>query len=112
MDAFDNEILASATPIQEGDLIAAVDLGSNSFHLVVARFTGGELRVIDRLRETVRLAAGLRSDGTLERAQRELAFSCLTRFAQRIKGLPGDRVRAAAVMTDKKHFEIPAGMVR
>ena len=102
MDAFDNEILASATPIQEGDLIAAVDLGSNSFHLVVARFTGGELRVIDRLRETVRLAAGLRSDGTLERAQRELAFSCLTRFAQRIKGLPGERVRAVATNTVRK----------
>ena len=38
-------------PLQDGDLLAAVDLGSNSFHMVVARYVLGQLRVIDRLRE-------------------------------------------------------------
>ena len=47
------------TPKPEQDVLAAVDLGSNSFHMVVARFDHGQLTVIDRLREMVRLASGL-----------------------------------------------------
>ncbi len=41
----------STTPpaLQDGDLLAAIDLGSNSFHMVIARYTLGQLRVIDRL---------------------------------------------------------------
>ena len=41
------------------DVLAAVDLGSNSFHMVVARYSHGQLVILDRLREMVRLAAGL-----------------------------------------------------
>lgn len=85
-----------ARPIQDGDLFAAADLGSNSFHLVVARYGRGELRVIDRLRESVRLAAGLRADGTLTRERREAAFACLARFGQRLAGFSADRVYAVA----------------
>ena len=85
--------------IQDGDLIAAADIGSNSFHLVVARYTHGELRVIDRLRESVRLAAGLRKDGTLAREKREAAFACLSRFGQRLAGFEASRVRAVATNT-------------
>ncbi|WP_440225750.1 exopolyphosphatase [Dokdonella sp. MW10] len=82
--------------IRDGDTIAAADLGSNSFHLVVARYAKGELRVIDRLRETVRLAAGLKPGGTLTQERREAAFSCLARFGQRIADFPVGRVRAVA----------------
>jgi hypothetical protein len=60
--------LADHVPIRDGELIAAVDMGSNSFHMVVARVEHGEPRVIDRLRDTVRMAAGLRGDGTGRRA--------------------------------------------
>ena len=42
--------------------LAAVDLGSNSFHLIVAQVSDGQLHIIDRLRETVRLAGGLDLD--------------------------------------------------
>lgn len=99
--------------IQDGDLIAAADIGSNSFHLVVARYTHGELRVIDRLRESVRLAAGLRKDGSLDRERRELAFSCLARFGQRLAGLPPGRVRAVATnavrqLASPQAFLLPA----
>ncbi len=87
------------TPIRDGELIAAVDIGSNSFHMVVARMEQGQPRVIDRLRDTVRLAAGLRADGTLESAQRTRALHCLARFGQRIAGLPSQRVRAVATNT-------------
>ena len=58
-------ITAVQTLLPEGEELAAVDLGSNSFHLVVARYERGQLQVIDRLRETVRLAAGLGEDGSL-----------------------------------------------
>ena len=51
---------------QDGDLLAAVDLGSNSFHMVVARYVLGQLRIVDRLRETVRLAEGLDGKGGLD----------------------------------------------
>ena len=57
-------------PIKDGELIAAIDMGSNSFHMVVARVEHGEPRVIDRLRDTVRMAAGLRADGTLDAEHR------------------------------------------
>ena len=80
------------TPIRDGELIAAVDMGSNSFHMVVARMEHGEPRVIDRLRDTVRMAAGLRADGTLEATRRTRALHCLARFGQRMAGLPAQRV--------------------
>ena len=47
------------------DVIAAVDLGSNSFHMVVARYSHGQLIILDRLREMVRLGAGLDEQGRL-----------------------------------------------
>ena len=48
------------------DVLAAVDLGSNSFHMVVARHVDGQLVIIDRLREMVRLAEGVDEAGRLD----------------------------------------------
>ncbi|MCA1713927.1 MAG: exopolyphosphatase [Gammaproteobacteria bacterium] len=90
---------ATALPLQDGDLLAAIDLGSNSFHMVVARYVLGQLRVIDRLREMVRLAEGLDSRGGLDPAVRQRALECLARFGQRIRDLPPQRVRAVATNT-------------
>ena len=56
--------LADHVPIRDGELIAAVDMGSNSFHMVVARVEHGEPRVIDRLRDTVRMAGTLEDVGS------------------------------------------------
>ena len=88
--------------INEGELLAAVDLGSNSFHLVVARYEHGEPRVIDRLRDSVRLAAGLRPDGSLEESRRDKALASLARFGQRLRTLPQQRVRAVATNTVRR----------
>lgn len=74
--------------------VAAVDLGSNSFHMVVADSVHGQLRVLDRLRERVALAEGLGEDGELSPAAVERALDCLTRFGQRLRGLPPEAVRA------------------
>lgn len=65
--------------------VAAVDLGSNSFHLVVARAVDGHLEIIDRIKETVRLAAGLDKQKNLSADAMERALNCLERFGQRLR---------------------------
>jgi exopolyphosphatase / guanosine-5'-triphosphate,3'-diphosphate pyrophosphatase len=82
--------------------VAAVDLGSNSFHLVVAREQGPELQVLDRLREPVRLAAGLDDAKQLSAAAQQRALECLQRFGQRLAGIPRDRVRVVGTKTLRK----------
>lgn len=72
----------------------AVDLGSNSFHMVVARADGGHLRVVDRMRERVVLGAGFDAAGQLTEAAQQRALACLARFGQRVKDVPPDKVRA------------------
>ena len=79
--------------------VAAVDLGSNSFHMIVARPEPDGLRVVDRLRESVRLAAGLDADKNLDEAARERALACLERFGQRVRELPRGAVRAVGTDT-------------
>lgn len=79
--------------------IAAVDLGSNSFHMIVARTREGQLHVLDRLREPVRLAAGLTPDGRLEPVARARALDCLARFGERVRDLPQGAVRAVGTNT-------------
>jgi exopolyphosphatase/guanosine-5'-triphosphate,3'-diphosphate pyrophosphatase len=79
--------------------MAAIDLGSNSFHMVVARTVLGQLRIIDRLRETVRLADGLDARGGLSADARHRALDCLSRFGERIRDLPAHGVRAIATNT-------------
>ncbi len=90
------------SPLKEGESLAAVDHGSNSFHLVVARYEHGDLRVIDRVRETVRMALGLRADGSLEPERHRRALGCLARFGQRLRDLPPERVRAVATNTVRR----------
>jgi len=88
--------------LRDGDELAAVDLGSNSFHLVVARAELGQLRVIDRLRENIRLAAGLGEDGALTPAKRREALACLAMFGQRLAHLPHERVWVVGTQTLRK----------
>lgn len=78
------------------DLAAAVDLGSNSFHLVVARIHESRIQVLDRLRERIRLSAGLDEEGRMSDEAVGRALECLRRFRQRLAELPAARVRAVA----------------
>jgi exopolyphosphatase/guanosine-5'-triphosphate,3'-diphosphate pyrophosphatase len=75
------------------DVIAAVDLGSNSFHMVVARYSHGQLVIIDRLREVVRLAAGVGDDGRIDKDVAARALACLERFGQRLRDMHARNVR-------------------
>lgn len=81
---------------------AAVDLGSNSFHMLVARRDGTELQIIDRLRDSVRLAAGLEADRRLSPPVAARALACLQRFGERLRGIPASQVRAVGTNTMRK----------
>ena len=73
--------------------LAAVDLGSNSFHLQISRVVDGQLYPLDALKETVRLGAGVTADKSIEPATAERALAALRLFAERLRGLPNDAVR-------------------
>ncbi|MGA1384150.1 MAG: exopolyphosphatase [Steroidobacteraceae bacterium] len=81
------------------ELLAAVDLGSNSFHMVVARYIHGQLTVIDRLRESVRLGSGLDEEGRLDREVAARALACLERFGQRLREIHPDKLRVVGTNT-------------
>jgi len=82
------------------DTVAAIDMGSNSFHMIVARLEeSGTLSIIDRLRENVRLGAGLDSNGIIDENAQNRAFECLESFSQRIRALPQNAIRIAGTNT-------------
>jgi exopolyphosphatase / guanosine-5'-triphosphate,3'-diphosphate pyrophosphatase len=79
--------------------IAAVDLGSNSFRLQMARLEDGQLVFHDSLREMVRLGAGLGKDKYLDAGSQQRAIECLKRFGERLRGFDPHAVRAVATNT-------------
>lgn len=88
-----------AEPIAEYATLAAVDLGSNSFHCQVARVVGDQIYPLDSLREPVRLGAGLGEDKLLDTPSQERALACLQRFGERLRGLDRHAVRAVGTNT-------------
>jgi exopolyphosphatase/guanosine-5'-triphosphate,3'-diphosphate pyrophosphatase len=76
------------------ETLAAVDLGSNSFHLLVGRIVEGQIYPLDTLREQTQLGAGLTADKRLDRASQARALDVLAQFRERLRGLPRDAVRA------------------
>ena len=70
------------------DVVAAIDLGSNSFHMIVARIANGQVQMLDRLREMVQLAAGLDGRNRLSENSQQRALDCLARFGQRLRHIP------------------------
>ena len=87
------------------EIIAGVDLGSNSFHMVVGELRHGQLAIIDRIKETVRLAEGLSSSGDLSDAARQRALDCLSRFGERLREVQAGSVRAAGTSTIRRARE-------
>ena len=81
------EILASETGSAAESTLAAVDLGSNSFHMIVGRLDHGQLTIVDRVRERVRLGAGLDKDQNLTEKAQKRAIDCLSRFGERVRDL-------------------------
>ena len=79
--------------------IAAIDLGSNSFHMIIAKWDHGQLVLLDRLREPVRLGFGLGSDGQLSEDARARALACLEKFGECLREYPSRSVRIVGTKT-------------
>lgn len=89
----------TADPNGDAGDVAAVDLGSNSFHMIVARPRGAEVTVVDRLREPVRMAAGLDDQRRLSADAHDRAIECLQRFGQRLRAVAPGRARVVGTNT-------------
>ena len=85
--------MPSTPRLREDGLIAAIDMGSNSFHLAVARLDHGELKLVEGLSEKVRLGGGLDDKDRLTEEAQARALACLSRFAQHLDGITPDRLR-------------------
>ncbi|WP_291864066.1 HD domain-containing protein [Accumulibacter sp.] len=81
------------------EFVAAIDLGSNSFHMIVARLANGQVQVHDRLREMVQLAGGLDARNRLSQEAQKRALECLARFGQRLRDIPPEQLRIVGTNT-------------
>ena len=82
------------TTSDQNTFFAAIDLGSNSFHLLVASYQNQQLRKIDRVKEMVQIARGLNESHSLSEAAQQRALICLSRFSERLKGIDPTQIRA------------------
>ena len=85
--------------MQNGTLIAAVDLGSNSFRLEIGRYAHGHIQRVEYLKETVRQGGGLDENRNLSPDAMQRGWDCLARFAERLQGFAPPQVRAVATQT-------------
>ncbi|WP_263317015.1 exopolyphosphatase [Marinobacter sp. R17] len=85
--------MTAPNPATEPELLAAIDMGSNSFHMVIARLIHGEIRTVEKMGEKVQLGAGLDADNNLTEDAQQRALDCLSRFAQRLQGMSPSAVQ-------------------
>jgi exopolyphosphatase/guanosine-5'-triphosphate,3'-diphosphate pyrophosphatase len=85
--------------MKNGTMLAAIDLGSNSFRLEICRLNNGILQRSEYIKEAVRQGSGLDEDRNLSLASMEKGWECLSRFAERLAGFQPSQVRAVATQT-------------
>ena len=81
------------------ETLAAVDLGSNSFHLEIGRVVDRQIYPLDAVREVVRLGGGLTSEKRIDRATQAAALDAIAKFGERLRGFPRSAVRAVGTNT-------------
>ncbi|CAO95239.1 exopolyphosphatase [Erwinia tasmaniensis] len=80
-------------------LYAAIDLGSNSFHMLVVREVAGSIQTIARIKRKVRLAAGLDADNNLSAEAMDRGWQCLRLFSEQLQDIPPEQIRVVATAT-------------
>jgi exopolyphosphatase/guanosine-5'-triphosphate,3'-diphosphate pyrophosphatase len=88
--------------VEKSELYAAVDLGSNSFHLIIAEISNNQMHVIDSHKDMVRLANGLDKKGNLSDNKMKQAIDSLEKIGQRIQHIPKSHVRVVGTNTLRK----------
>ena len=94
------------------ELIAAIDLGSNSFRLQVGHVINDQIHPLDGLKESVRLAAGLSPEKWLDLASQQRGVAALQRFNERLHDFKPDGVRAVATNTLRVAKNAPEFLIR
>lgn len=79
--------------------IAAIDLGSNSFHMIVARIVNGSIQILSRLKQKVQLAEGLDKNNVLSQEAIVRGVNCLALFAERLQGFKAENVNVVGTYT-------------
>lgn len=87
--------LASPPPKE----FAAIDLGSNSFHMIVARIVNGSIQILSRIKRRVRLAEGLDENRVLNQAAIDRGVACLALFSKRLQGFAPENVKVVGTYT-------------
>ncbi|MBK4715013.1 MULTISPECIES: guanosine-5'-triphosphate,3'-diphosphate diphosphatase [Tenebrionibacter/Tenebrionicola group] len=85
--------------LNASSLYAAIDLGSNSFHMLVVREVAGSIQTLARIKRKVRLAAGLDADNMLSREAMARGWQCLQLFSERLQDIPQTQIRVVATAT-------------
>ncbi len=96
---FLSQINSNIVFMKHGTLLAAIDLGSNSFRLEISRYDHGQIQRVAYLKETVRQGNGLDVDRNLTDEAMQRGWDCLSRFAERLSGFKKSQVRAVATQT-------------
>lgn len=78
---------------------AALDLGSNSFHMIVVRSDGDSLQTVDSVKHMVRLGEGLDENGTLDAASMTRGLEALSQMAERLRHIARENLRVVATQT-------------
>lgn len=100
------------TGLSRDELLGAIDLGSNSFHLAIARLDHGEVRRIASISEKVQLAAGLDENNVLSEEAIQRGLDCLQRFAQHVTEIAPNRLRIVATNALRKAVNAEAFIAR
>lgn len=97
----ENLIVKAASLLPRGEVreIAAIDLGSNSFHMIVARIVNGSIQILSRLKQKVQLAEGLDENNILNQAAIQRGVNCLALFAERLQGFDPENVNVVGTYT-------------
>ncbi|CAH9067294.1 Guanosine-5'-triphosphate,3'-diphosphate pyrophosphatase [Pseudoalteromonas holothuriae] len=85
--------------IPHSDVFAVIDLGSNSFHMLIARHVAGGVHTIGRVKRKVRLAAGLDRNNVLSDEAMQRGWECLALFAERLQDIPKQNISIVATAT-------------
>ena len=85
--------------MEQSPLYAAVDLGSNSFHLLIVRKVAGQVRIVSRVKRKVRLASGLDSNNNLSSDAMKRGLDCIRLFAEQLQDVAAENIRIVGTAT-------------
>lgn len=99
LDNFPYSVDANTVTSPHRDIYAVIDLGSNSFHMLMVKVVGGSVQVIGRVKRKVRLAAGLNDNLVLSHKAMKRGWECLALFAERLQDIPAENIRIVGTAT-------------